>query len=114
MAITYQTKINKVRVQKDQDGLQNVITRVAYTVIATAEDGVSLPFIFELEFTPPDPALFIDISNVDEPTLVGWVESHERFRPMPEYMIEDRIQFERNRPFIEEYPFDFLQPIVYN
>jgi hypothetical protein len=29
-------------------------------------------------------------------------------------MIEDMIQIDRDRPYIEEYPFPFLSEIVYN
>lgn len=111
MALTYVTKINKVRVQKNQNGLINVITRVFYTVIATAEDGYQKYLLLELQFSSPDQQDFIPIESIDEPTLVSWVEAHPYYMPISEQQIEDMIQFERDRPFIENYPFDFLYEV---
>lgn len=108
MALNYEVKINKVRVKKDLEGLKNVITRVFYTVIAKANDGYSKHLMFELEFDAADPLNFIDISRITEPMLVQWIKNHERFMPMPENIIEDMIEFDRKKEFIEDYQFDFL------
>jgi hypothetical protein len=115
MALTYETKVNTVRVKKNLDGLQNVITRVFYTVLATAEDGYKKRFNLELQFDDQvNPESFVDISQVDEPTLVGWITAHPRYLPVPENIILDLIQFERDKEYIEDYPFPFLEPIRYD
>ena len=114
MALVYQTKVNNVRVKKDLDGIKNVITRVFYTSTVTAEDGCTMRFPFELRFEDAvDPATFVDISQVDEPTLIGWIENHPNYFPMPESTAEALIQREREKEYIENYPFPFLEPIQY-
>jgi hypothetical protein len=109
MTTTYSTRFDRGRVVKSIDGLTNVLTTVAFTIVATSSDGYTKILKKYFDLPAPGPDTFTDISQVTEEMIVSWIEQQ------PDYLtdsdkqsLEFRLNLERERPTYEDYKFSWM------
>lgn len=72
MNIAFTTTVEALRVRPTFSGLTNVVSAVDWRVTGTLE-GVSVSVSGTAEVGGPDPANFIDVPNLTEATVLGWI-----------------------------------------
>ena len=109
MTTTYLTQFDRGRVVKSIDGLTNVLTTVAFTIVATSSDGYTKILKKFFDLPTPVPNTFIDINQVTEAMIISWIEDQ------PDYLtdsdkqsLEFRLNLERERPTYEDYKFSWM------
>lgn len=109
MNITYSTRFDRGRVVKSLDGLTNVLTTVAFTVIAKSEDGYTKILKKYFDLPAPTPEQFTDINDVTEEMIIAWIEAQ------PDYLtdadkqsFEFRLDLERQKESYDDYKFPWM------
>lgn len=115
MATTYSvTKIKQIRVKKSVDELSNVVYAVEFTQTAVSEDGYRKDMNRLIEFADPNPNSFINISDITEAMIIGWVEASPEY--LPQIYIdafEYNFEQERQKPIYSSYNFPFVDNTSY-
>lgn len=80
MANTYNWKINKLDVKKEQDGLTDVVYDIHYTYTGTSSDtdddgnAYTASMIGAKKIEAPDPENYIQFDQLTKDQVVAWLE----------------------------------------
>lgn len=67
-------KVSQLFIVPEAEGLENVVVRAHFTVIGE-QDGKAASHSGSVEFAAPDPEAFTPLADLQESTVVGWVQA---------------------------------------
>ena len=73
MSVSYIWKINQLQIATSQDGLNDVVQNVVWTLTAVDED-FSVETVAESLLHDPDPSKFVQFESLEEATVLSWVQ----------------------------------------
>lgn len=110
MATQYSFEIETIEVAPQTDSHSNVIKNIAYWIIAISDERIKYNFRKVINLQPPLDSSFINIQDITEDVVRGWVENHEDFlTDQDKINIENRLAEERAKDICKIYDFPFTK-----
>lgn len=110
MATQYSFEIETIEVAPQTETHNNVVKNIAYWIIAISDENIKYNFRKVINLEPPLDPNFINIQDITEDIIRGWVENHPDFlTDQDKINIENRLSEERSKDLSNRYNFPFLK-----